>query len=61
MSCPIFVHPILLKQSVSLNLELGWWPARPGEPLVYVSLGAGDLNLGLQNCTASTLYSEPPP
>lgn len=52
---------LILRSSVSLNLELGWWPASLGEPLVHVSLGAGDLNLGLQDCTASTLCSEPPP
>jgi hypothetical protein len=61
MSCPSTVHPAPLQQSVSLNLGLGRWTASPGELPVSASLDAEDLNLGLQDCTASTLYSEPPP
>lgn len=42
MSC--LITPLLfLRQGLSLNLELGWWPASPHDPSVSVPHGGGDI------------------
>lgn len=32
---------VFVYMSILLNLELGWWLANPGDPLVSVSLSVG--------------------
>lgn len=65
MFCIIGLHLILLKQVLSLNLELDWQlplPAGPSYPetatssqIFFFNMGVGDWNSGFQACTVNSL------